>query len=91
VVRQVPESLRAAGSTEALIHRASTADIAALLDLISGFYAEGGYPANRLHAARAFADVIGHERLGYVWLLEFERQDVGHVVVTLRYAMDTAA
>ncbi len=70
------------------MRRAEIADIPELLDLMSEFYAEAGYQLDRAHAARAFADVIGDERLGYIWLLTSDRQDVGHAVIVLRYAME---
>jgi len=52
------------------------------------FYAEGGYELNRAVAAAAFSAVIGDRRLGYVWIIQSQGQDVGHVVFTLRYAME---
>jgi GNAT superfamily N-acetyltransferase len=60
-------------------------DIPALVDLMADFYAESGYELDRAHAATAFADVIRDERLGAVWVLG---HGVGHVVVTVRYAME---
>ena len=62
-------------------------DISALVDLMAEFYAESGYELDRPFAAAAFAAVIGDERLGAVWLLG---DGVGHVVVTVRYAMEYA-
>jgi GNAT superfamily N-acetyltransferase len=55
---------------------------------MSDFYAEGGYVLDRAHAAAAFATILDDERLGYVWLIETKGEDVGHVVVTTRYAME---
>jgi GNAT superfamily N-acetyltransferase len=52
------------------------------------FYAEAGYPLNRPLAEGALAAILADERLGYVWLIEAEQQDVGHIVLTLRYAME---
>jgi GNAT superfamily N-acetyltransferase len=52
------------------------------------FYAEGGYRLDQARAAEAFAAVIADERLGYVWIIEREQNDIGHVVVTVKYAME---
>ncbi|MGH9664397.1 MAG: GNAT family N-acetyltransferase [Bryobacteraceae bacterium] len=70
------------------MRRASPNDIPLLVGLMAEFYAEAGYDLNHAHAAGAFAAILGDERLGYVWILTADRQDVGHIVVTLRYAME---
>jgi GNAT superfamily N-acetyltransferase len=55
---------------------------------MADFYAEAGYPLDLERASRAFADVIGDEKLGYAWIIEADGQDVGHIVLTVRYAME---
>ena len=67
------------------MRRAELNDISALVDLMAEFYAESGYDLDQRRAAAAFADVIGDERLGSVWVLG---DAVGHIVVTVRYAME---
>jgi len=52
------------------------------------FYAEGGYDLNHARATGAFAAILADERLGYVWIIQAEHQDVGHIVLTLKYAME---
>jgi GNAT superfamily N-acetyltransferase len=52
------------------------------------FYAEAGYALNQARAAAAFTAILADERLGYVWILQAEHQDVGHIVLTLKYAME---
>ena len=52
------------------------------------FYAEASYELHRGRAAEAFTAVIADERLGYVWLIQEAGEDVGHVVITLKYAME---
>lgn len=59
-----------------------------LLDLMDEFYAEGGYRLNRTRAATAFTTILADARLGYVWIIDSEGEDVGHVVLTIRYAME---
>ena len=69
------------------MRRAELNDISALVDLMAEFYAESGYELDRRRAAAAFADVMEDERLGAVWVLG---DAVGHVVITVRYAMEYA-
>ena len=63
-------------------------DIGALVDLMAEFYAESGYVLERARAEAAFRDVIADPRLGFVWLIEMDGVGVGHLVLTLRYAME---
>jgi GNAT superfamily N-acetyltransferase len=70
------------------MRRANSGDIPLLLDLMTDFYAEGGYALDRSHAAQAFSAVLADERLGYIWIIQKEHQAVGHLVLTLRYAME---
>jgi GNAT superfamily N-acetyltransferase len=63
-------------------------DIPSLVALMADFYAEGGYELDLDRAAHAFATVLGDERLGRVWIIQGELQDVGHLVLTLKYAME---
>ena len=59
-----------------------------LVDLMTEFYAEGDYQLDRAHAADAFSQLLADERLGYVWILEDNRGPAGHIVLTLRFAME---
>ena len=70
------------------MRRATPDDIPLLVGLMAEFYAEGGYELNPVRAAEAFAAILADERLGYVWIIRAEHQDVGHIVLTLRYAME---
>jgi len=70
------------------MRRASPNDIPLLTGLMAEFYAEGGYDLNHERAAGAFAAVLADERLGYFWIIQAEHQDVGHMVLTLKYAME---
>lgn len=63
-------------------------DIDALVELMGEFYAESGYELNRARAAEAFAEILKDPRLGFVWLIEADGVCAGHVVVTVRYAME---
>src|SRR5579875_1482800 len=70
------------------MRRASDKDIDLLVGLMAEFYAEAGYKLNHTHASDAFASILANERLGCVWIIQSEGQDVGHVVLALRYAME---
>jgi len=72
------------------MRRATPGDIPLLLELMTEFYAEGGFRLDAERAGRAFTELLADERLGYVWIIEAEQQAVGHVVITLRYAMEYA-
>jgi hypothetical protein len=52
------------------------------------FYAESNYKLNRTLAEKAFATILADERLGYVWMIDENKKDVGYVVLTLRYSME---
>ena len=68
--------------------RASQNDVQQLVTMMGEFYAEGGYPLNHQRAAEAFATLLADDRLGYVWFIQTEGQDVGYVVLTLCYSME---
>jgi GNAT superfamily N-acetyltransferase len=63
-------------------------DIDLLVTLMAEFYAEGGYALDRPRAALAFEAVLKDRRLGRIWIIQSGRQDVGHIVLTLKYAME---
>jgi GNAT superfamily N-acetyltransferase len=59
-----------------------------LVSMMAEFYAEAEYDLNRTVAAEAFSTILADERLGYIWVIQAEHHDVGHVVLTLKYAME---
>ena len=71
-----------------MLRKASPDDIQPLVALMAEFYAEGGYPLNGLRAPEAFATLLADDRLGQVWLIQADTQDVGHVVVTFCFSME---
>lgn len=72
------------------LREADPADRDLLVELMSEFYSESGYPLNRRRAHDAFADLLADERLGHVWVVQAESEDVGYVVLTLGYSMEYA-
>jgi hypothetical protein len=71
------------------MRQATTDDIPLLAGLMAELYAEAGYELDHARAKTAFGAILD-ERLGYVWIIQAERQDVGHLVLTLRFAWNTA-
>lgn len=70
------------------MRRATRDDVPLLVGLMAEFYAEAGYELDRERAAGAFAAMVADARLGYVWIIQADRCDVGHVVLTLKFAME---
>ena len=70
------------------MRRANSIDIPLLVEFMADFYAEAGFALHHEQAASAFAAILADERLGYVWILQEGLQDVGHLVVAVRYAME---
>jgi GNAT superfamily N-acetyltransferase len=70
------------------MRRATSGDIPLLVSLMKDFYAEAKYDLDQARAAAAFSAVIADEQLGYVWIIDAEGHDVGHIVLTLRFAME---
>ena len=56
--------------------------------MMGEFYLEGGYPLNHRCAADAFTALLADDRLGYVFFIQSDFQDVGYIVVTLCYSME---
>lgn len=67
---------------------AGSGDIPVLVDLMTAFYAEAGYPLPREPAGRAFATVLGDPALGRVWLVLEGGRAVGYLVLTLGFSME---
>ena len=70
------------------MRRADRTDVPFLLDLMDEFYVEGGYRLNRTRAATAFTAILADARWGFVWIIDSSGEDVGYVVLTIRYAME---
>jgi len=70
------------------MRRATPRDIPLLVDLMAEFYAEASYALDHARAAGGFAAILADEHLGFVWIIQAEHHNVGHIVLTLRYAME---
>jgi GNAT superfamily N-acetyltransferase len=67
---------------------ATVADIGVLVDLMNDFYAESDFPLDREWAARSFADLLADPSRGAVWLISVDGRVVGHLVLSVRFAME---
>ena len=67
---------------------ATLLDVPALVDLMREFYAESAYPLDAAWAARAFSHLLADPSRGAVWLLASGGDTVGHVVLSVRFAME---
>src|SRR5512138_1663164 len=77
------------GSTRSVgVRLATRPDIPRLVELMREFYAESSFPLDRDWAGRAFAGLIDEPRHGAVWIIECGGQPVGHVVLSVRFAME---
>ena len=68
--------------------RAVPDDVAQLVEMMSEFYAEGGYPLNPRRAAEAFAALLADDRWGGVWFIRSDGREVGYLVLTFYYSME---
>jgi GNAT superfamily N-acetyltransferase len=72
----------------AIIERAGDADIPALVELMSQFYAESSYALDREWAAASFAQLLQDEARGAVWIARRGTEAAGHIVLVLRHSME---
>jgi ribosomal protein S18 acetylase RimI-like enzyme len=70
------------------VRLASHADVTTLVALMREFYAESGFRLDETWAAAAFNQLIGDPDRGAAWLIEERGQPVGHLVLSLRFAME---
>lgn len=70
------------------VRPARAPDIPCLVALMREFYAESSYPLDNTWAAAAFEHLLREPSLGAVWLVEDAGVAAGHVVMTVRFAME---
>ncbi len=56
--------------------------------MMAEFYSESPYTLNLQRAREAFGSLLTDERLGHVWFIQSNSEDVGYVVLTLCYSMN---
>jgi len=72
------------------VRLATVADIDVLVDLMRDFYAESNFPLDAAWAAQSFADLLANPAAGAIWVIDVDGRPVGHVVLSIRYAMEYA-
>ncbi len=72
------------------MRKATQNDLELFLTLMTEFYAESGYELDRTSTTQAFQTVLEQPKLGEIWLIQDGNQDVGHVLVTFKFAMEYA-
>ena len=70
------------------VRTASPNDVRELVAMMTEFYSESPFTLNQQRAAEAFAPLLADERVGQVWFIQADSNDVGYVVVTLGYGME---
>lgn len=67
---------------------ATDADVAPIVALMRGYYAEDGYSFEAVQSRHALRTLLGDDTLGRVWVLEDEEGVAGYLVVTLGYSLE---
>ena len=70
--------------------KAKPSDLASLMRLMQEFHEfDHTEPFDEVPAKRAMEEVISDERVGQVWLIKFSNEDVGYIVLTLHYRLES--
>ena len=69
------------------MRKASLSDVQLLVRMMAEFYSDSPYTLNPRRATDAFTALLSDERLGSIWILQSNSQDVGYVVLTLCHSM----
>jgi GNAT superfamily N-acetyltransferase len=72
------------------MRKATQNDLEFFLALMTEFYAESGYELDRASTTRAFQTILEQPNLGQIWFIQDGTKDVGHVLVTFKFAMEYA-
>ncbi len=65
-------------------------DIPAVLDMMQDFYAIDGYPIDIAHSQKLWEQFISDEKLGKSWLITFEGEPVGYLILTFIFSFEYA-
>ncbi|HEV7589139.1 MAG TPA: GNAT family N-acetyltransferase [Longimicrobium sp.] len=63
-------------------------DVPQLVELMTDFYAEAGFPLPAEAARRTFAALLADPRLGRVWMMEADGEPAGYGVLTVSFSME---
>jgi len=70
------------------LREATPDDIGLLVQMMTEFYAEAGYPLDATRASAAFSDLQRSPMLGRAFLIRAFEVDVGYIVLTLTFSME---
>jgi GNAT superfamily N-acetyltransferase len=70
-----------------LMRKASLVDVQLLVRMMTEFYSDSPYTLNPRRATDAFTALLSDERLGSIWVIQSNSQDVGYLVLTLCHSM----
>ena len=73
---------------DAVIRRAGTVDVDALLDLMHAFHAEAGFALDRARNRAALTAILADASIGAIWIAEAAGVVAGHAVLTTRFTME---
>ena len=79
---------QASGVNKFMLRKPSPTDLGGVVIMMGEFYLESPYTLNPQRAAAGFSTLLADERLGRVWFIQSNLQDVGYVVLTLCYSME---
>lgn len=68
--------------------KATLNDLNILVELMNEFYSEANFVLDYEIARNSFSEILSQPDLGSVFLLFYNSVPVGHVVVTIRFAME---
>jgi len=74
--------------TSTQVRAAQPADIPLLVALTNQFYAESGLTLPAAPATHTFGQLLSEPERGRVWVLEWDAQPVGYIVLTVCFSME---
>src|SRR5262245_56673161 len=69
------------------MRKATLDDVPLLVRMMAEFYSDSPYRLNPRRATDAFTALLSDERLGLIWIIQSNSQDVGYVVLVLCHSM----
>lgn len=63
-------------------------DIETVVDLMQQFYAIDNYPIDAKTSTSLFKEFITNENLGKAWLIQFENETIGYVILTFIFSFE---
>ncbi len=67
---------------------AEEVDIGEVLEMMEAFYAIDGYPFSKDITEKNLFTFINDSHLGRLWMIEFQQENIGYVVLTFGYSFE---